>query len=398
MAALAVISAIGLAASLAEYGYSASNQPQSPNLAADSAKMAQLQATLLPELRMLQAQEQLGGTATVPATANEQKQSAKIQSQIDQLQKQLTDAQATQTTGEGGFNLPGKGGVTSGNNSKNIAKLQSNIAALKGKLATIPKTQSYDFSGKGQADIQGQISKALAQGQLDTEKQFDPQFIASALEQEKQADPERFQARDMLYKDIQNQINNPPVSPVANEIQRQVQEKVSAGENLTPEEQAMLGTAVAQATGARGGGSSGIDFSKALTTGTAGTERQMANAGAGINWLASGQTPEDIQYRSEQQDLSNLSNYISGQTPQSQFADLSGAQRGAVPLAQAAPLPTANPNAGQQGAQAGVTNYGLNVQAALNQPNEWLTGLSGVLGSLNVAGASGWKPLSGTGA
>jgi len=395
MAAVAIIGAIGLAASLAEYGYSAANQPQTPNLSQESAKMAQVQAELLPMLRQLQAEEQLGGTATVPATAKEQKQATNIQAQIDRLQQQLSAAQG-QVTGEPGN--PRDRGGRSPTPAANVARIQSHIDALKSKLATIPKTQTYDFAGKGAADIQGQIAQALAQGQLDTEKQFDPQFIASALAQEKQADPERFEARDMLYKDIQDQINNPPVSPVANEVQRQVAEKVAAGQNLTPEETAMLDKAVQQGTAARGGTGNGVDFSQALTTGTAGTQRQMANAGAGINWLASGQTPEDIKYRAEQQDLSNLSNYISGQTPQAQFGELSGAQRGATPLAQAQPLPTTNPNAGAQGAAAGVTNYGLNVQQALNTPNPWLTGISGVLGGLNVAASAGYRPLASTGA
>lgn len=388
----AAIAAIGLAASLAEYGYSAANQPQTPNLSQESAQMAQVQAELLPELRRLQAEEQLGGQATIPATAAQQKQTDQLTKQLTNLQSQLKTAQAGGSVKGGSF-LGGRTGQAA--NPNQIAALEKQIANVQGRLDKIPKTQNVDFSGKGAADIQGQISKALAQGQLDTEKQFDSQFIASALAQEKLADPERFEARDMLYKDIQQQINNPPNSPVANEIQRQVQEKLNAGQNLTPEEKSMLGKAVQEGTAARGGGNPNVDFSQDLTTGTKGTQRETSNAGAGINWLSSGETPEDIQYRSEQQDLSNLSNYISGQTPQSQFGELSGAQRGSTPLAQAAPLPTTNPNAGAQGAAAGVTNYGLNVQQALNTPNPWMAGISGVIGGLNVAGAAGYKPFSG---
>lgn len=387
MAALAIIGAVGLAASLAEYGYSAANQPQTPNLSQESAQMAQVQAELLPMLRQLQAEEQLGGSATIPATAQQQKQADQLTKQLTNMQSQLLELQAGGTPDGGG-----RRGV--GGNAQAISQLQARIAQTQAKLDKIPKTQNVDFKGKGAADIQGQITKALAQGQLDTEKQFDSQFIASALEQEKLADPERFQARDMLYKDIQDQIKNPPVSPVANEVQRQVQEKLNAGQNLTPEEQAMLDKAVQEGGAARGGTSGNVDFSQALTTGTAGTQRAMANAGAGINWLSSGQTPDDITYRAEQQDLSNLSNYISGQTPQSQFGELSGAQRGAVPLAQAAPLPTTNPNAGQQGATAGVENYGLGIQQALNTPNLWMAGLSTTLQGLNVAGKAGYKPFA----
>jgi hypothetical protein len=387
MATIAAV--VGIAAAGTSVGMAASGagQPTQPNLAASSAQMAQVQAELLPLLRQLQAEEQLGGSATIPATPQQLKQAAQIQKQIDELQKQLTAAQSGTGTGADG-RYPGRG-ITG-----DPARIQAKIDALEAKLGAIPKTQTVDFAGRGAADIQGQIMKALAQGQLDTAKEFDPQFIASALEQEKLADPQRFEARDMLYNDIQKQINTPVVSPVANEVQRQVAEKVAAGQNLTPEEKAMLDKAVQEGTGARGGASDGIDFSRALTTGTAGTQREMANAGAGINWLSSGQTPEDLQYRQDQQNLSNLSNYISGQTPEAQFRELSGAQQGATPMAQAQPLPTANLGAGQQGASAAVGNFGLNVSAALNQPNMWLQGLSTTLQGLNLAGRAGFQPLA----
>ena len=371
------------------------NQPTTPNLSAESAQMAQVQAQLLPELRALQAQEELGGQATVPATAKQQKEADQLTKQLTSLQAQLKTAQAGGSTG-GFFNAQACRGTLGGSNPNQIASLEKQIANVQGKLDKVPKTQNFDFSGKGAADIQGQISQALAQGQLSTEQQYDPQFIASALAQEQQADPERFAARSDLYNDIQKQIANPPDSPVADEVQRQVQEKLNAGQNLTPEEQSMLATAVQQGTAARGGGGPNVDFSQELTTGTAGTAREAANTGAAVNWLSSGQTPEDLTYRAQQQDLSNLSNYISGQTPEAQFGELSGANRGATPIAQASPLPTTNPGAGAQGASAGVTNYGLNVQQALNQVNPWLAGTSGILSGLNVAGAAGFKPLAGS--
>jgi hypothetical protein len=168
---------------------------------------------------------------------------------------------------------------------------------------------------------------------------------------------------------------------------------VAAGSGLTPEEQAMLDIAVKGSTAAQGV-PEGTDFSKALTTGMAGTQRQMASAGAGMNWLASGQTPEDIAYRAQQQNLSNLSSYVGGRTPQSQFRALSGAQQGAAPMAQAPALPGFNMGAGQQGAGAGLATYGQQVQAAINTPNPWMAGLSGAMGAANVAGKAGWSPFA----
>jgi hypothetical protein len=365
------ISGAGLGLSL-----SGAQQPAQPNLSTAAGQLANVEAQLLPEQLQTQAAAELGQSTLTPGfTKSTDANGNPVYYQLRQGFTQGTDA---------------SGNTVYYNRNGNVVSLRaaSNMRPVDSSRAI------SNFSGKSTADIQGQLETQLAQGQLATQAQYDPQFIAQALAEEQQANPEGFAARAEMYKDIQNQINNPLTSPVSNEMQRQVSEKVAAGSNLTPEEQAMLNTAVNQGTAARGDAGGQPDFSTALTTGQAGTAREMANAGEGINWLESGQTPEDIQYRQEQQNLSNLSNYVSGATPESQFRELTGAQSGATPIAQGAQLPSMPTNAAGQGAQGAIATYGAGVNNALNSVNPWLSGLSGVLGASNVAASAGWKPLS----
>lgn len=154
----------------------------------------------------------------------------------------------------------------------------------------------------------------------------------------------------------------------------------------------MLASTVAAQPG--GGGNPPTDFSRDLTTGFAGQARGLANANAGTSWLASGETPEDIQYRSEQQNLSNLGNYISGTTPQSQFGSLSGASQGPTPVTQAPSLPTLPGNSEQLGAAGASAQYGAQTGAAENTANPWMAGLSGILGVGNTLAGAGYSPFS----
>jgi hypothetical protein len=110
-----------------------------------------------------------------------------------------------------------------------------------------------------------------------------------------------------------------------------------------------------------------------------------------LSFLTSGATPDDIKLRANQTNIANLASFLSGQTPTSQFASISGAQSGAVPFAGGQQLPTLNPNAGQQGAQyaLGSTQAAQNA-FKLNQakPNPWTTGLSGALKTAQMAGTA----------
>ena len=367
----------GMGLELSGYG-----QPSQPNLSASSAQLAETEAELLPELRAIQSEAQLGaGTTLVPGYTSGTR--ADFVSQLAELEQQPNKSTLV------------KSQISALKKAINQLPFDSTDTVYfdsKGKLVPASKA-TVDFTGYGTADVQGAIMEKLARGQLDLSKKYDPQFIAAALEQEKLADPEGFAARQELYDLIQKQIQNPPTSPVSEEMQRQVESRVKAGSGLTADEQALLHTAVSGATADRGGGNPPADFSRDLTTGFAGEKRALDNATAGTAWLASGETPEDIAYRSELQNLANLSNYVQGRTPQSQFGELSGAQRGPTPVVQSPALPTLPGNAAQVGSNAAVDQYGAQVQNALNMPNPWMAGLSGLLDVGNLGASLGWKPF-----
>lgn len=375
MAVMSIVAIAGLALSAASMGvsYSGALNPSQPNLGAASKQMAQLQAELLPFINAEQAAAQEGGqineTFFTPA---QQKQQQQLNQTIASTQAQIAQAQKSGNTAE-------------------VSRLQNELAGAQRQLSQIHGTPiSGNFAGMSTADIQGMIQNQLAKGKLAIQQQFDPQFIQAALAQEKLANPQGVEARQMEQNLIQQQINNPPVSPVANAMEKQIEGRVAAGSGLTPEEEQMLASTVAQASGARGNAPA-TGFERDLTTGLAGTQRELANAGAGQSFLASGETPEDISYRAQQQNMENLANFIAGRTPQSQFASLTNAAQGATPMADQSSLSRLPTNAQQLGSSGALNNY----QAQFNNSSPWLAGTSALLGGLNVAGSAGFKPFGG---
>ena len=378
---------VGLGAASASGAFSST--PSYPNTSADSAAMANAQAENLPEMLAMEAAAQEGGTAPVPLTPAQQQQQQTLQSQIQSLQQQIQIA--SMQGGEGSsMSTPGNWGRSSATPSEpnpRLAQLQSQLATAQQQLQGITSGSTANFAGNSTADIQGKIEQQLAEGELTNAQQFDPQFIAQSLAEEKQANPQGVAAQGDLAALVQQQINNPPQSPVAQTMQDQIQEKVAAGSGLTPEEQTMLDASVnGSVTGTSG---NTPDFSNALTTGFAGEQRALQNAGSGATWLASGQTPQDITYRANQQNLGNLSAEISGATPESQFSELSGAQNGPTPNTSTDYLPSYNTGAAAEGAAAGINQYGQNVQQSLSAANPWTSSLSAVLSGTNTLAKAG---------
>ena len=387
VAASTVLGAASLGAAALGTGLSASGAlSSSPNYgdpAASSAAMADATASNLPKTLQLQAAAQEGGVVDMPLSTEQQKQLDGLNSQIASIQQQIQQAQAMPVSGDGRRNSGG------GVDTRRLTDLQTQLASLQKQAGSITSGSKADFTGNSTADIQGRIQQQLAQGQLDTAKQYDSQFIAQQLAEEKQANPQGVAAREALYNDVQQAVNNPPpVSPVATTMDKQINDRVAAGSGLTPEEQATLDAAVNGST-MTGTSGNAPNLSGNLTTGFAGEQRALQNAGSGATWLASGQTPADVQYREQQQGLSDLSSYISGQTPQSQFGQLSGSQSGPTPNSGTNYLPSFDSSAAQMGAQGAVDQYGQQVQSQLSQANPWTSGLSMAISGTNALVKSG---------
>lgn len=393
VATAVAVAGVGLGAASAAGAFSPT--VNEPDTQAEAEQMQQLEAQYLPAILGLQAAQQEGGSYTLPPDIAQALQQAGIQlsggqaspqqaSQLSSLQSQLAAAQqqlqnTPQSSGmtEKGIPIPNQA----------YSQLQYQIQNLKGQISNINNNvgSTANFAGEGTAQTEGQIMQQEAAGQLANAQEFDPQFIATALQEEQQANPQQFAARQAEYNDIQNELNNPIPSPVSQTLNDQISERVAAGNQLTPEEQAMLQSAVAQS-----GGGDPNSFETQLTTGLPGEQRALGNTMAGTSFLASGETPSDIALREQQQGISNLSNFANSTTPEAQFGELSGAQSTATPNFQSGWSPSYSGQAAAELGQTGAaTQYGENVDTALNYANPWTAGLSGVLSGANTLANAG---------
>lgn len=374
-AAIGVAVAGAVVSGAISYGVTAATQPKTPDLASSSREMSDLNANMLPIRRAIEAAAAQGGKVTVPG------------------QPQVTMAtQAFVPTRVNGVAQPGQGQWVPYNPAEwqpggkyAGQSLGKSGAPQMRQVPTVTSTaRTVDFKGLGTADVEGKVAREMAKLQLDLAKKYDPQFIEESLKQAKLADPEGFAAREKMNELIQQQINAKPERPVADLLDKQISDELSAARDsrLTPEMRGVLDSAVADALRSRGGNTPEGNFEEPLTTGFAGEQRKREAAQKAIGWLSSGATPEDVEYRREQQNLSNLSALVNGRTPQSQFAALSGAQQGPTPFQPGNALPTMpNNEAGAQG--AALSSWGTQMSAANNQVSPWLAGITS---ALNIGG------------
>lgn len=369
----------------------ANNGPDSPNLGAASQKLSNANAEMLPLRRQLEAAAAQGTQITIPdyPAYEHAVEGYYINANSEWDGKKELFGWMTGIPGLGMFEKDGQVFVPKSEFEPG-GKLEGKIpqSKLKTKMVKVPAgPRTFDFRGLGQADAAAAVAKATAEAQLALQQKYGVAFAQSNAEQQKLADPEGFAARAKMNELIQGQIEHTPDRTIAQTLDRQVGDQLAAGSGLTAESQAMLDEAVRQAGSDRGGLNVPADFADPLTTGFAGEARNMAGIGKAGGWLASGLTPQDADYRTEQQNLANLSALVNGQTPVSQFSGLN------------APGPTPAVNyAGPQlanNAHAGATNainqYNAEAQNAQQQVNPWMAGLSGLLSAGN-AWASNRKP------
>ena len=369
-AALGAAAAVGGAA----YEISGAGQPAQPNLAASSAALSNAEASALPIERQLAGAAETGGTVLNPGYTS----SGDAASLRTSLQQQIAQLQGKKA-----------GGWGNDQNQQQIQSLQNQLAALpasgpvyknaKGQIVPASHAET-NFGQFGGAQTQAAIEEQNAANQLQIAQQYDPALIQSALAEEALADPNSVAARAQESKLIQQQINEPITNPVAAPLESQISARVSAGKGLDQFDETALNNATQQALADRGGSSVPADFTSPLTTGEAGNQRQLTGIQSAQNFLGSGTTPEDVQYRQQQQDLANLSAEVSGQTPTSEFSSLSNASRGPNQVTNGAPLPLLPSDITQTAGNAALTTQ----QQQEGQANNWLAGISTVL---NGAGA-----------
>ena len=234
-------------------------------------------------------------------------------------------------------------------------------------------TTEYDFTGRGDIDNEIYNAQRNAQTALDVSKKYSADFIKEALAQEKLADPEGAQARELLTQRVMEGADRQPDTTLSDTVRKQIMDQLAAKQGLDGQQT----EAVQRAMLARQamGDTASPELSSTFTRGAAGLQRQAQRQGRAQSYLSSGATPTDIKYRSSQQSMANLGAFINGQTPVTQFGQLSGAQQGATPIKQGATLPTVNPNAGSQGASYALGNYQQNMNQYSQQANPWMAGM-----------------------
>ncbi len=232
--------------------------------------------------------------------------------------------------------------------------------------------RTADFTGYGDADIQGKLAKDLAGVQLELQKKYGTDFVNLAREQQEQADPQGTAARKLLASEI-NRMEDERATrerPVAEMLDAQMLADLKTGGGIDPEQQAAMDRVLARRGDVTG------DVAGDLESGAAGESRLKRRLQKGMSYLGSGATPEDADFRDEQQGLANMSSFLAGRTPQSQFASLSSAQQGASPGVRAPSLPGVDPNLVNNAQQAGTQSYQAGVRSAATQVNPWFVGLS----------------------
>lgn len=394
MAAI-TLGAIGLALAVGTTAYSyasAPGTPQGPDLNAASRAGIEAEAATLPDQRRLQAAAEQGGKTTY--TTADQK-GVKVTQQFVNVPTTVNNGKVS---GPGVIAVP----YVASEWQDGGKYFKDGQAAPKIFTKTIKgtkpgETKTADFTGFGEADVQGKVATQNAANQLALEQKYDPQFIAEALKQQELADPQGTAARNKLYDLIQQEAANKPDRPVAALLDKQVGDQLAAGKGLDQISDSVLRDAVAKAQASRGdAGGDPEQFAEPLTTGFAGQARQDAGQQKALSWLTSGQTQEDFDYKRNQQLMADEAAFVNGQSPTSQFKSLANAQNGATPVDRGQPLPTLNPNAGPAAQSAAISANNTYNGAQASQVDPWLTGLSALLHTAGAAGSAGYQPLAKT--
>lgn len=425
VAAIAALAGVGMSA----YEYAnMPGAPGTPNLAGATAAGTRAQAEILPALRALQSAAEQGTSVTYYDPAHRGPQQFVKVPAFDNTGASLGNFGSRQERGThsaGPFAFtPGAelfglgddkqfkyipynpedwqpGGKYADSPLTKGPNAPGSDAWVKAHVITRPNAKipgqmrTADFTGFGQADVQGRVARQYANVMQDLADKYGVQFAEEARKQLEESDPQGFAAREKMNELIQKQINEHPDRPVADLLQRQVSDQVNAGANLDPMESEVLASAVRDAQAARGqSGTSDSDFANPITTGLSGNQRQLAALQKGEGWLTSGATPEDVAYRREEQNLTNLGAFINGQTPEAQFRNLSGAQQGAAPFMPGQPLAQMPDQAGTAGSAANFAlgNWQTRMRQLAGTANPWMAGLSSLIsgaGALNSAGAFG---------
>jgi len=220
--------AIGLAltaASLAASMYQMSNQPDAPGVNTN-AEGIRTSAKLLPLQRQMSATAQQGGKILMQG----------YQEITPEYAREILKYVEENPLGSVLFGgIKEKFGIAEIDLSalrKAAEKNETSYLDKKtGKL--VPENQAYaDFTGFGEADVQGKIAEDYADLMIELGDKYGQQFVEEARKQLELSDPEGMAAREKMGQMIEQQAQETPERPVADLMEQQVGEQLEAGNRL----------------------------------------------------------------------------------------------------------------------------------------------------------------------
>lgn len=256
---------------------------------------------------------------------------------------------------------------------------------------------NYDFTGLGNAQQSNTLSDQSAQALLDIQNNYGSQYVQQRLADLQQSDPTGYAARQQLFNSILADSQQNPDRPLATDLQNQVTQTLQGAGQLDSQglQQVQQGVRAGQVSNGiyLGNGPASQESSAVVNASDA---QQQAQQQEGINYLQSGVSPQDVDYRRIQQSLSNLGAFTNNQTPEAEFGQLSAAGNGAAPFStpnysNPASINPSDANTGQSFANA---QYGLNSGYAATQGNPFLTGLTTGINTLGTAAKLGANPFA----
>ena len=262
-----------------------------------------------------------------------------------------------------------------------------------GGKATI-NGKEYDFTGLGDSDNAAAMSDQMAQALLDIQRNYGAGFVDQRLRELERADPAGYAARRQLFDRIRAGATETPDRPLADSLQSEINAELSKGgaldsRQLEEVQQGVRGKQVSR--GITLGNAAINEEGKAVAS--AGETVRAGRQQSALDYLGSGVTPEDVEYRRVQQSLANLGAFMGGTTPTAQFRTLSSAGNAAAPFTAAQPnQQRTDPMAARTGVNNALAIYSGQVNWNNQQVNPWIAGLSAGASALGTASDLGWKP------
>jgi hypothetical protein len=253
--------------------------------------------------------------------------------------------------------------------------------------------KTADFTGMGDIDAQEQAASDMAKMILENQQKYGLDYVEEAKRQLELSDPTGTAGRKQLFDMVMKDLESPsPERPVAGALDSQIAEQLKS-DSLPTDTTAAIKRSILDSNAADQGLTDEIQAQ--LETESAAGNR-TADQQRMLQWLTSGATPQDVEYRRKQQAMSNVGSFMAGRTPQAQFSQLAGAQQGASATGAAPGLPNFGNDSQNQALNNSMYQQGMRVQATADMINPWMAGLSSLM-SATGTGFAAYGMLKGSG-